>query len=54
MQSIRSLYIKLSENNNKLKLQIRNKTTRGPIRIEWLRVQPTVKIIVQDYNKTLF
>ncbi len=46
IQSIGSLYIKLSENNNRFKLQIYNEIIRSIVKIKWLEVQPIVKIIV--------
>ena len=53
IQPIGSLYIKLPRNNNRPKLQTYNKTIRNITEIKQLKIRPTVKIIVQNYNKTL-
>ncbi len=52
IQPIESLYIKLPRNGNRLKLQTYNKTIKDTIKIEWLKIQPIVKNIVQNYNET--
>ncbi len=54
MQPIGSPYVKLPENGNKPKPQTHNETTKDITKIKWLEVWSTVKIIVQNYNKTLF
>jgi len=43
----------LPGNNNRPKLQIRGKTAKDITKTEQLKIQPTVKIIVQDYNEIL-
>ncbi len=51
IQPIGLLYIKLPGNGNRPKLQIRGKTTKSIVKIEWLKIRSIIKIIVQNYNK---
>ncbi len=53
IQSIGSLYVKLPGGGNRLKLRIYGEIAGDIIKIEWLEVQPIVKIIVQDYDEIL-
>ena len=54
IQPIGSLYVKLSGNGNRPKLRIRGETVGDITGIKWLRIRPTVKIIVQDYDEISF